>query len=122
MGILKMARPPSLREGERVLASLVANHIQGGRPIDGRLYLTSQRLMFMPQGAGIVRGGKSSSIPWSAVATSDVAERGWGEASTRRRLRVTRVSGEVELYVVWRPVKAARQVDEAQHSSTERAG
>jgi hypothetical protein len=117
-----MARPPSLREGERVLASLVADHIQGGRPIDGRLYLTSQRLMFMPQGAGIVRGGKSSSIPWSAVATSDVAERGWGEASTRRRLRVTRVSGEVELYVVWRPVKAARQVDEARHSSTERAG
>jgi hypothetical protein len=81
VGILKMARPPSLREGERVLASLVANHIQGGRPIDGRLYLTSQRLMFMPQGAGML-----------------------------------------ELYVVWRPVKAARQVDEARHSSTERAG
>jgi hypothetical protein len=96
-----------------VLARLVANHVQGGRPVEGRLYLTSQRLMFVPRGLGVVNGGKSSSIPWSAVAKSDVAERGWGEVSTRRRLRVTRVSGQVELYVVWRPVAAARQVEQA---------
>jgi hypothetical protein len=111
--------PSFLHEGEHVLARFVANHIEGGRPIEGRLYLTSQRLMFAPRGAGVVRGGKSSSIPWSAVAKSDVAERGWGEVSTRRRLRVTRVSGEVELYVVWRPVKAARLVDAARRSSKE---
>jgi hypothetical protein len=110
---MRVTRPSSLHQGERVLASLVANHVQGGRPIEGRLYLTSHRLMFLPLGAGVVVGGKSSSIPWSAVAESDVAERGWGEVSTRRRLRVTRVSGQVELFVVWRPAKAARLVGQA---------
>jgi hypothetical protein len=119
VGTLRVARPSFLREGERVLAWLVANHVQGGRPIEGRLYLTSQRLMFVPRGAGVVRGGKSSSIPWSAVAKTDVAERGWGEVSTRRRLRVTMVSGQVELYVVWRPAKVARLVEEARCGSKE---
>jgi GRAM domain len=114
--------PPSpvwLRPGERVLARMVANHIQGGRPMDGRLYLTSYRLMFVPDQAGVARGGRSAAIPWSDFAGADISERGSDDpgASVRRRLRVTKVSGQAELYVVWRPVKAVKMIDEARRSS-----
>jgi hypothetical protein len=114
----EMTEPPAwLRPGERVLSRIVANHVQRGRPMEGRLYMTSHRLMFVPWPASVARGGGSSSIPWPEVAGADVAERGSGEVSTRRRLRVTKVSGQAELYVVWRPAKAVRLVEEARRGS-----
>jgi hypothetical protein len=50
---------------------------------------------------------------------ADVAEPGstwrerWHDKSLRDRLRITRLSGEAELFVVWRPHKAADLVEHA---------
>jgi hypothetical protein len=110
-----MTEPDWTRADEQVIGRLVANHIQDGRAIEGRLYLTSQRLMFVPWPAGVARGGISCSIPWANFAGAGVAERGSGarDGSLRRRLRVTTVSGQAEFYVVWRPEKVARQIEDA---------
>lgn len=116
--------PPWVRPGERMLAKMVANHIQGGRPVDGRLYLTSLRLMFVPDQAGVARGGVSSSIPWSDFAGAGISERGSDDPgpSVRRRLRVTKMSGQAELYVVWRPVKAVKMIEEARRGLEQSSG
>jgi hypothetical protein len=104
----------SLHPGERVIARLVANHVQNARPIDGRLYVTAQRLVFVVWPAGAAAGGVPWSVPWSEVSATDVAPRGSArEGAIRRRLRVTTASGQAEYFVVWRPAKAARIVEQA---------
>jgi len=93
---------------ENVLASFVANYIVDGRPLEGRLYLTDQRLVFKPSHVG---GQVALSTGWPDIASADVEPRGSG--APRRRLRVTTVSGQVGLFVVWRPAKAASAIEAA---------
>ncbi|MGH3174362.1 MAG: hypothetical protein ACRDPF_10940, partial [Streptosporangiaceae bacterium] len=58
-------------------------------------------------------------IPLPEVRVADVAARGptwrerWHDKSLRDRLRITRLSGEAELFVVWHPQKAADLVEQA---------
>lgn len=59
------------------------------------------------------QGAVSFDIPLPEVRVADVAARGstwrerWHDKSLRDRLRITRLSGEAELFVVWHPQKAA---------------
>jgi len=94
--------------GENVLASFVANYIVDGRPVEGRLYLTDQGLVFKPSHVG---GRVALSTSWPDIASADVEPSGPG--SPRRRLRITTVSGQVGLFVVWRPAKAASAIEAA---------
>ncbi|HUB40555.1 MAG TPA: hypothetical protein VMA72_17040 [Streptosporangiaceae bacterium] len=108
-----------LRAGERVCERLVANHVRDRRPYDGHLYVTTDRLVWLPWPFAQRQGAVSFDIPLAEVLQADVAERGstwrerWHDRSLRERLRITRLSGEVEPFVVWHPHKAAELVDQA---------
>jgi hypothetical protein len=100
------AQPGIFGPDENVLTSFVANYIMDGRPVEGRLYLTDQRLAFKPWHVG---GQVALSTSWPDIAGADVEPR--GSDSPRRRLRVTTASGQVGLFVVWRPAKAASAIE-----------
>ncbi len=107
-----------LRPGERVRERLVANHIRDLRPYDGYLYVTTERLVWLPWPAAQKRGAVSFDIPLPEVRLADVAGRGptwrerWHDRSLRDRLRITRFSGAAELFVVWHPHKTADLVEQ----------
>jgi hypothetical protein len=107
---------PVLATGERIVARFVTNHVQDGRgPTEGHMYVTSTRLVFVPVKASRVRGEKSLRVPLAQVSEVDVAPRvkNYPDGSLRRRLRVRTIAGDTELFVVWRPRKAARLVEQA---------
>ena len=110
----------SLLPDERVLAKLQCNHIQGGRSYEGSLYVTSQRLVYIPWPASETRGARHFEILLAEVSGVSVAPRGsnWRDGSWRRRLQVTRSPGAAELFVVWRPGKAAGLIERASHGIT----
>lgn len=105
----------SLLAGERVSARLVTNHIRDGRSFEGYLYVTTQRLVYIPWPAAEARGATPFSIPLAEVSGADVAPRGtnWRDGSWRQRLRVTISSGDAELFVVWRAQRAADLIEQA---------
>ena len=96
----------------------MANHIRDRRPYDGYLYVTTERLVWVPWPLAQTQGAVSFEIPLPEVRVADVAERGstwrerWHDKSLRDRLRITRLSGEAELFVVWHPQKAADLVEQ----------
>jgi hypothetical protein len=110
-----------LRPGERVCERLLANHVRDRRPYDGYLYVTTERLVWMPWPLAQKQGAVPFDIPRPEVRMADVAERGstwrerWHDKSLRDRLRITRLSGEAELFVVWHPHKAADLVEQVSH-------
>jgi hypothetical protein len=104
--------------GERVSARLVGNHIRDGRAYEGYLYVTSQRLVHVPWSAAQARGAVQFDIPLTDLAQADAAPRGinWRDGSWRR-LRITRSSGDTELFVVWRVRHAIGIVDRAREGA-----
>jgi hypothetical protein len=118
--VADMGKPGvSLLLGERVSARLVGNHIRDGRAYEGYLYVTSQRLVHVPWSAAQARGAVQFDIPLTDVAQADAAPRGtnWRDGSWRRRLRITRLSGGTELFVVWRVRHAIGIVDRARQEA-----
>ncbi len=103
----------TLRSDEQVHAKLQANHIVGRVGFEGNIYLTSERLVFVPWPASRSRGGVSFEFALADISAADVAPRGSRYSEWRRRLRIRRSSGEVDLFVVWRPEKAAELVQES---------
>lgn len=99
--------------------SLLATHVRDLKPYDGHLYVTTERLVWVPWQSAVTRGAVPFVIPLPEVHAADVAERGstrgerWRDKSLRRRLRVTKLSGQDELFVVWRPQEAADLVNRA---------
>jgi len=110
----------SLLAGEQVSARLTANHIWNGRAFEGYLFITTQRLVHVPWLAAQTRGAAPFSIPLAEIAGVDVAPRGtnWRDGSWSRRLRVTRSSGDAELFVVWRARKAAELIARARRGQS----
>lgn len=108
----------SLLPGEQKRERIVANHVQDGRAYEGNLHITSQRLIFAPWPASRARGGGPATVRLSEISEVDVAPRGSNrlDGSLRRRLRVTKSSGEIELFVVWRPQKAVDLINECRRS------
>lgn len=92
-----------------------SNHIRNGRPYDGYLYVTTQRLVYIPWPAGEVRGAVPFDIPLADVAQAEMAPRGtnWRDGSWRRRLRITKSSGDRELFVVWKVRRAVELIEQA---------
>lgn len=107
----------SLPASERICDRLTVNHVRDGRVFDGYLYVTTGRLVFVPWEAAVRRGAVPFDILLTDVRGADVAPRGasWRDGSRRQRLRVTKTSGDCELFVVWRPEKAAGLVEHVLH-------
>lgn len=94
------------RSDEQLLTGTLANQVQGQRAYGGHLYVTTQRMVFVPMAAG----GRWSEIAHADIAGVDVARRGRtvSDASWRRRLRVRTLDGGEVFFVVWRPRKLSR--------------
>jgi hypothetical protein len=103
------------RPGETLYARFLANRVHDGRAFGGHVTVTSGRLIFEPVGASQANGSARCELPLAEVTGADVAPRGWSvrTGAWRRRLRVHTMAGDVELFVVWRPHKAADLVDRA---------
>jgi len=108
-----------LRPGEYEGGRFFANHVQGGRGqgYGGRLFITSERLVFIPMAGSRSNGACGAEFDLRNVVAAEVAPRGAGPGigSLRRRLRLRMVSGDVEYFVVWRPRKLADFVDRLLH-------
>jgi hypothetical protein len=104
----------ALRRDEYLAGVFWANRVQGRRAYGGRLFITNQRLQFIPVAASQARGGEPTEIEMTRLSAVDVAPREMriAGAALRHRLRVQTVSGGVEHFVVWRPRKLARLVQE----------
>jgi hypothetical protein len=111
----------SLLPGEQVSARLMANHHVKGRSFEGYLYVTTERIIFVPWAAAEIRGGVPFGFLLAEVTGADVAPRraNWRDGSCRQRLQVTRSSGEVELFVVWRARKAANLIERVRQGCPE---
>lgn len=106
-----------IEPGETVVWTRLANHSLGARAVGGKLYLTDRRLLFRPH---ILErhfySGKEWSAPRSELSGFEVKRRGGANpfnGSLRSRLRATLREGEPQLFVVWRPERDARQLNEA---------
>jgi hypothetical protein len=97
------------RRDEYVVGRFFANHTQGDRAYGGRLYITNERLLFVPVKASRANGGVSREIMLKQINSSGVASRRWnlGDGSLRRRLKVETFSEQPDYFVVWRPRKLA---------------
>jgi hypothetical protein len=112
------ARPqPAIEQlpGEEVLARVTADDVQAGRAINGRIYLTDRKLIFVPDSVGVAGGDVPSLIPWSDISGAAVAPCGtaFTGGSIRRRPRVTTAAGQAEYYQVMRPAEAVRLIEQA---------
>lgn len=104
-----------LRAGENLVGSYFANHVQTPEQgYGGRLYITSERLVFIPFDSSAGRGGARYETELSQVTRADVAPRAWGArgGAWRRRLRVSTSVGDAQYFVVWLPRKLAATVND----------
>jgi len=98
------------RRDERVIGRFFANHTQGNRAYGGRLYITNERLIFVPLSASAANGGVSREVELKQIRSTDVARRQWNprDGSLRRRLKIEKFSEQTDYFVVWRPRKLAK--------------
>ncbi len=103
--------------GERMLESIRANRTQGGRAVGGHLYLTDQRLVFLPHRVDAATGGQTFEVSLSEVSMTDVAPRGSNlfDGSMRGRLRVTTADG-TEHFVASGVGQVASRIEQARIS------
>jgi hypothetical protein len=108
----------ALQPGETLYARIGANHVQDGRAYGGHVTVTSNRLVFEPVALSQARGGARWEVPLTQVTSADVAPRGWNTrtGAWRHRLRVRTMTGDVEYFVVWRPRRAANQIEQARQN------
>jgi len=100
----------ALRAGEREAGNFLANHYQRNHGYGGHLFITNERLVFIPVAASKSRGALRSEFELKQVAAAEVAARGSGPrdaGALRRRLMVSTFSGDIEYFVVWWPKKLA---------------
>ncbi len=99
---------PELEDGETVQWSSSANHEQSARrrQVGGAISLTERRLIFVPNRFDAATGGESWStnradIQYVGELPRETSLRlGAGAAANRRRMQVTKVDGEHQLFVL----------------------
>jgi hypothetical protein len=91
-----------LRSGEQVILKRAANRTVGSLAVGGRLFLTTERLVFVPHAFERLLGRSSAWIELPAIAEVGAEPRTGGlfDGGLRSRLRVARDTGEKELFVV----------------------
>jgi hypothetical protein len=108
-------RDPALLPQEEVVWRRYANREQGSlRQVGGRLLVTSQRIVFVPNRFDDATGGDGWSSALANIARVEVepsrrAVPFLGRAAQlRRRLRIETIDGQAELFVVNRVAEAAQ--------------
>ncbi len=107
-------RDPELLPGEQVVWRRSVNREQGWlRQVGGKLFVTDQRLLFMPNRFDDATGGEEWGCPLGDITAVGVEPRRPAmpflgrSAALRRRLRVDLRSGDREIFVVNRVTEAA---------------
>ena len=105
-------KEPELHGRELVEWAVRANRSQGNRAVGGRLFLTSERLVFVPNRLDDVLGGESWSRSRQDVDDVAVEPRGLNPLSgaLRRRLRIVFPDG-VEFFVVPRVAELVQSLN-----------
>jgi hypothetical protein len=103
----------TLRAGEYEVGRFFANHVQGDHAYGGRLFITNERLVFVPVAGSQSRGASRSELELKEVSVAEVASRGSGPSvgALRRRLKVGTFSECAEYFIVWRPKKLASSIN-----------
>jgi len=95
---------PSLNDGESIAIEFAANRTQGWRAVGGKVWLTSSRVLFVPNAVDTSTGGKGFECGRGAVSGVDVAPATLAgvpfSGGLRRRLRLRLLDGSEELFVV----------------------
>lgn len=101
------------RAGEYEIGRFFANHAQGDHAYGGRLFITNERMVFIPVAGSQSRGASRSELELKQVSVAEVAPRGSGprRGALRRRLKVRTFSDCAEYFVVWRPKKLASDIN-----------
>lgn len=103
-----------LEPGEEEVASYSANYRRGDdRPWGGRLYVTSDRLVFLPHFIDRFLGGHPVEIDLTAIAAVD-RESSPGTTSVAKQIRVVRETGEDAFFVVSKPDDTIERIRETQ--------
>lgn len=92
-----------LRGGERIVRSGAANHWRGSEAVGGKLYVTTQRIVFVPHGMNIQKGIAS----YDVSAISRVERSGF----LRNQLTVDFADGGSERFVVFRATGWLRLIE-----------
>lgn len=113
------ARPangsPRLRPGEEIRDRVAVNAVQHDRTFGGHLYVTSRRLIFVPNPYGRSRGAARFETRFKEVTEIVLAPRGrtiW-DGSWRRRVRVTTRTGQTAYFIAWRPRQMLALIERA---------
>lgn len=119
------------RPSEEVTDGFYANYLrEGKRPLGGKLYVTSQRLLFCPHLLDAFFGGSRAMIPLDDVEEvtifdpdehADSADEIVG-GGTQRRLRIQRTGGETTFFVLNNLDTAATTVEAAKDAAHSNEG
>jgi hypothetical protein len=104
-----------LDDDERLLLTRWINHTQGRTARGGRLFVTDRRLVFQPHATErALSHATLVEIPWDQVADVIIAPRGFGPGpftgGLRRRLKITRLDGSAEFFVINRVGKVVDEI------------
>ena len=104
---------PKLRQGESVEESVFANRVQGGRAIGGKLFITNDRLLFVPHRIDKLLGGEVVAIELARTASIEAAvpDGSFFTGGHRRRLEVRNREGRAEMFVVNHVDAVAQRID-----------
>lgn len=114
----------SLGEGEELIVKYPTNYFyRDSRPLGGRLYLTDQRLVFLPHFLDALLGGDRTSIDLDDIAeVREETPDDRPEGRSRRvppRLQVDTRDGESHLFVIDGIEAAIERVNEQRGSATD---
>lgn len=108
-----------LRPGEEIRQSWMANRSVGWRAVGGKLFLTTERFIFLRH--FLERLIPVQDQPWSREREDFVGAEVFGaeawpvrplSGALRSRLCLVFVDESVELFVVWRPARAVAGINE----------
>ena len=115
---MKLFPPPELQTGESILDSWPANRTQSrNRAVGGCLFLTTQRLAFVPNLMDAAFAGRDASMPLHRIMSVGLQPREFSfrhlfDGGLRTRLRVETDSGAHELFVVQEPAELQRKISD----------
>lgn len=119
--VVSAAWAPTL--GEEVAGVFTANHLQNDYLCRGRLFVTRERLVYVPGTHSATNGGLGWEMSLDRIVEARTARRdlldAWG-GGWRRRLSVRTWDGRTEYFVVWRPRKTAGLIESLRPESFQR--
>ena len=115
LGRLERPAPP-VEEGEQLRESWQANHTRGGLAVGGALWLSTTRLVFVPNRFERWLGRSDWSCDLGDVTDVRIAKRGTHPTNGAWRQRLAIDHGGVDLFVVNHVHDVASAIESARHA------